>query len=55
MSNQNIECGSQNAKNEANSIPNTMAKKTMVQLPRPSTKPGKPGGPAGVNPPKPKK
>lgn len=32
-----------------------MAKKPMVQLPRPSTKPGKPGGPAGNNPPKPKK
>ena len=32
-----------------------MAKKPMVQLPRPSTKPGKPGGPAGSNPPKPKK
>jgi len=31
-----------------------MAKKPMVQLPRPSTT-GKPGGPAGNNPPKPKK
>ncbi len=32
-----------------------MAKKPMVQLPRPSTKLGKPGGPAANNPPKPKK
>lgn len=32
-----------------------MAKKPMIQLPRPSTKPGKLGGKAGNNPPKPKK
>ncbi len=31
----------------------TMAKKPMVQLPRPSTITGNPGGPAGNNPPKP--
>ena len=31
-----------------------MAKNPMVQFPRPSTKPGKPGGPAVNNPPKPK-
>jgi hypothetical protein len=29
-----------------------MAKKPMIQLPRPSTVPGHPGGPAGNNPPK---
>jgi len=36
-------------------IISTMAKKPMVQKPRPSTKTGNPGGPAGNNPPKPKK
>ena len=32
-----------------------MSKKPMIEQPRPSTKPGNPGGPAGNNPPKPKK
>lgn len=32
-----------------------MAKKPMIQLPRPSQNPGHPSGPAGNNPPKPKK